>query len=271
MAQGSAAIVSFNDALSDGAAKYTLFQSQLLKADEQFKASASSGSTLIGDLLERIFGLGKKQEELLRQTENSIVGASQTLNTTLDQIGARSAQTAAQLDGAVATIGLRSQELITNTASAEQQLQQRADQIQLLHHEQNLRYAQQSLHLQQSLEIGHDALTATEAKLVQFGAETLAPMLTFTQIRQAVGEGSQSLSQFTQTLDQQTGKIRAFRDDAQQAYAALEQGTARSNTFIGTLLSNLLNLGQKQDDLAQRIESRMASANTTLRSTFAGA
>ena len=271
VAQGSAAIVSFSDALDNGAAKYTLFQSQLLKADEQFKTSASSGSTLIGDLLERILGLGKKQEELLRQTENGIVGASQTLNTTLDQIGVRSAQTAAQLDGAAATIGLRSQELIANTATAEQQLQQRADQIQLLHHEQNLRYAQQSLHLQQSLEIGHDALTATEAKLVQFGAETLAPMLqASTQIRQAVGEGSQSLTQFTQTLDQQTGKIRAFRDDAQQAYTALEQGTARSNTFIGTLLSNLLNLGQKQDDLAQKIESRMASADTTLRSTLQG-
>jgi len=263
--QGSARMTAFSQTLENQALQIVSLESRLQETHGVMEATANKSSSLIGTLITNLFNLGQKQDELAQKVEGDFDRVGMKLGRTLDTIAGQTINTVTQLEQAHDTLDARHRTLVAYTAETEATLQARAEQITLIHSEQNLRYAQHVAALNQGLQITTDQLTQTEQKLLQFNEQAVIPVkLAAERIAETTTASSTHLAAFANTLATQSGALTEFAAKANEASTTLEAATTRSNTSIGSFIANLLNLGQKQDELAQKVDHKITHVTSKL-------
>lgn len=269
--QGAASIRQVTDSIKAETDALSGYEARIGDINRSLAAETAKSSQTIGDYVAQLNGLGQKQDTLASHIQQSMAGSTIALNTALDSVGK---QTTAAVD-AMATAQERLTEQqrawLAENGQAAMALQERLQQAQQQTQEQSALYTQQLATLNTQIAASGEVLAAAEGKLQSFSSSALAPVTQAAQqIQAAASQGEASIAGFGAKLDEQAHKFATFEQRVQQTSTALEETTTRSSTSISTLIANLLNLNGKQDELAQKVETRIETAGTRLHAALSG-
>lgn len=247
------------------------YETRIGSINQTLAEQTTRSKETIGSLIAEFFGLGQKQEALAAQVTQSVTGVAGKLQETLGSIGGQATQSVGQIAAAQDQLAEQQRSWLAETGKADSALQERLQQAQQQAQAQAALYSQHLATLNTQISASGDMLAAAESKLQSFSSSALAPVTQAAQqIQAAAAQGAASIAGFGAKLDEQADKFASFEQRVQQTNTALEEATTRSSTGIGTLIANIFNLNSKQDELAQKVETRLDMAGTRLHAALSG-
>lgn len=266
LASGEIAANSFTDSLAIQAGAVEDYEGKITQVAGALSSSTEKSNSLISKLLSNLFSFGQHHDELNRRLESDFTRTTGKLSETISSLEQQSSRAASQLEQASSRIGTQSQNLVIQSAENEVALRTRLEEINALHTNHQLRYSDHVEQLNRGLRDTNTALQSTEERLTQFHTQAITPITNAVEkINAAVSAGETSTAAFAARLDQHTQQLIDFDTRFSYTSNTVETATGRNAAAIGSLLGELLNLGEQQNILVQKVESRLSVASTNLR------